>query len=179
MWVSGVVLHFFKSSRAWSCGQDAYCSGCGIASLLIHADLSTELWFIVFFQSFQRRLGGIVYWDLEGPLSSCWAPPQVLLCIFSPLPAARSFPGVPLAAGPDTGCPPCSIQPSVCAPDRPKHTISLVWFAAVAAVAAMRTRSERQPIVWLALVPAAQWVTQPYCALTASPASVSSLQRLR
>lgn len=51
-----------------------------------------------------------------------------------------SFPGVPLAARPDTGCPLSSILPSVCAPDRPKHTIILAWFTATAVAAARHRR---------------------------------------
>lgn len=49
--------------------------------------------------------------------------PHVEPCIFSALPAARSFPGVPLSAQSNTGCPPWLIHSSLT--NRPKHTISL------------------------------------------------------
>lgn len=83
----------------------------------------------VFLIVFSTDCGLLYIQTLEGPKSSCWAPPNVLFCIFSRLPASHSFPGVSLAAQSNTGCPPCSIQPSVCVTNRPKH-ISLMLVVA-------------------------------------------------
>lgn len=93
-----------------------------------------------------------------------------------PVPS-RAF---PLAARPDTGCPPCSIQPSVCAPDRPKHTISLASFTAAAAVVVAQCGSGVSDSLLFVerLYPQLSESDSRIVSFTESPASASSLQRL-